>query len=132
MIRTTATAAFLLVILSVSLSGAAAPQTLSKCTVQTRQLILPKGRSLRLTGTALVRGSVEYHVKPKVDTSLEIKLTTADHLPLNLYLLDPPTAQGNGTDTWQGTLSGGSEYTVAINNCSGRTSLKFQMDVKAY
>jgi len=131
MIRTTATAAFLLITFSASL-GTAAPQTLSKCTVQTRQMILPKGRSLRLTGTALVRGSVEYHVKPKVDTSLEIKLTTANHLPLNIYLLDPPTGLGNGSDTWQGTLNGGNEYTVAINNCSGRTSIKFQMEVKAY
>src|SRR5439155_15901677 len=120
MIRKTAIAAFLTLTLCGSVLEAASPQTLSKCTVQTKQLILQKGRSLRLTGTALGRGSVEYHVKLKVDTSLEFKLTTANRLKLNIYLLDPPTVISKGSETWAGTLLKDNEYTLAINNCSGR------------
>ena len=132
MIRTPAIVAFLVITFSANLLGEATPQTLSKCTVQKKQLILPKGRSLRLTGTALGRTSVEYHVTPKLDTSLEFKLTTANHLNLSIYLLDPPTAISKGSETWSGTLLKGSEYTLAVNNCSGRTSTKFQIDVKPH
>lgn len=132
MIRTTGIAAFLVITFSASLLVAAAPQTLSKCTVQSKQVILQKNRPLRLTGVVAGRGTIEYHFKAKVDTSLDIKLTKTNHLKFDVYLLDPPTAISKGSETWSGMFSKDREYSLAINNCSGRTSSKFQIDVKTY
>src|SRR2546422_2188942 len=110
-----------------------APQTLTKCKVQSKQLILQKSqRPFRLAGTVLSKGSNEYHLKVKSDLNAEIRLTANNHLKFDIYLLDPPTVITKAVDNWSGTFSNEKEYVLAVSNCSGKTSITFKLDITSH
>ena len=110
-----------------------APQTLTKCRVQSKQLILQKSQKpFRLAGTVLSKGSNEYHLKVKSDLNAEIQLNANSHLKFDIYLLDPPTVITKNVDNWSGTFSSEKEYVLAVSNCSGKTPARFQLAITSH
>jgi len=103
-----------------------APQTLTKCTAQSRQLVLQKGRPVKAAGVTSGRSTTEYHVKPKSDMSVIIKIVNSQ-LRLDIYSLGPSTLIAKNVDNWSGPFSSGKEYILVVNNCSGKTSSRFQL-----
>ena len=113
-------------LLSLSTGNFSASQTLTKCTAQTRQLIVQRGRSVRTSGVTLGRGTTEYHVKPKSDMNVNIQIANSP-LKLDIYSLGPSTLKARDVNNWSGQFSSGKEYVLVVNNCSGKTSSRFQL-----
>jgi len=122
-----------LAIFGLTAGALSAPQTLTKCRVQSKQLILQKSQKpFRLAGTVLSKGSNEYHLKVKSDLNTGIRLTANSHLKFDIYLLDPPTVITKGVDNWSGTFSNEKEYVLAVSNCSGKTSITFKLEITSH
>lgn len=117
-----------LVIVGLPICNFSAPQTLTKCTALSKPLLLQKGRPQKIPGTAPGRSTIEYHVKMKADMNVNIKLTNSP-LTLDLYSLEPSTIITNNVDSWSGVFSSGKEYVLVVNNCSGKVSSKFQLEI---
>lgn len=123
----------LLTIIGLTAGVFSAPQTLTKCKVQSKQLILQKfQKPFRLAGTVLSKGSNEYHLEVKSDLNAEIRLTANGHLRFDIYLLDPPTVITKSVDNWSGTFSSEKEYVLAVSNCSGKTSTTFKLEITSH
>lgn len=60
--------------------------------------------------------------------TVNIKLTNSQ-LRLDLYSLGPSTMIINNKDSWSGRFSSGKEYVLVVNNCSGKMSSKFQLEI---
>ena len=106
-----------------------APQSLKRCKVVSKQLTLRKGQKLRLTGTALNGGTVEYRTKTNSRISADITLTADGGPKLDIYMVDPPTVIVKNTDKWSGQFEEYKEYTLVVNNCSSKIPYKFRIDV---
>ena len=103
-------------------------RTLKECRIQTQRLTLQPGQKpLRLAGTALKTGTVEYHLKVKSDLTVDVQLKTDSQLTLDIYSLVPPTPIQKKVAQWSGPLSKSNEYTLIVNNCSGSTNMKYQL-----
>ena len=101
---------------------------LTKCAARSKPLTLLKGRPQKITGLAPARSTIEYHVKTKAGMNVNIKLNNSS-LKLDLYSLEPSTMITNNVDSWSGRLSSGKEYVLVVNNCSGKTFSKFQLEI---
>lgn len=107
-----------------------APQSLTKCKVQSKKLPLQKPpKASRISGTVLSKSTTEYHLTSPSDLNAEIRLTSSSQLKLDIYLLDPPTAIQKRVTEWSGKLSANKEYVLAVNNCSGARPATFQIVV---
>ena len=108
-----------------------APQTLTKCKVQSKPLILQKSqRPFRLTATVLSKSTNEYHVKVKSDLNADIRLT-GSQVKFDIYLLDPPTVIVKNVDYAAITFSQDKEYVLAVSNCSGKAPARFQLEISS-
>jgi len=112
-------------------SSKGSSQTLTKCAVLSRPLILQNSvKPLRLSGPITGNKTIEYHLKVKADLNATVRLAANDRLTLDVYLVNPPTAfSKNDKYAWSGRFSKGNEYVVAISNCSSRLATKFQLDI---
>ena len=121
-----------LTIFGLTTRGFSTPQTLTKCKVQSRPLILQKSlKPFRLAGTVLGKSTNEYHVKVKSDLNADIRLT-GGQLKFDIYLLDPPTVITKSADNWSGPFSSEKEYVLAVSNCSGKAPARFQLDITSH
>src|SRR5438874_7870595 len=116
----------LLVIASLATGPISVSQTLTKCIARSKPLIVQKGRPLKLTSMAPGRSTIEYHVKSKTDMNVNIKIANSQ-LKLDIYSLEPSTLLKKSVDNWPGRFSGGKEYVLVVNNCSGNSASKFQL-----
>jgi hypothetical protein len=118
----------LTMLLDVTSEAQADKRTLKECRIQTQKLLLQPGQKpLRLAGTVLTKGTVEYHLKVKSDLKVDVQLKTDSQLALDIYSLVPPTPLQKKVAQWSGSLSRGNEYTFIVNNCSGNTNVKYQL-----
>ena len=114
----------LLVIASLATGPISVSQTLTKCIARSKPLIVQKGRPLKLTSMAPGRSTIEYHVKPKTDMNVNIKIANSQ-LTLDIYSLNPSTLlKKSVVDNWPGQFSGGKEYVLVVNNCSSNFSCR--------
>jgi hypothetical protein len=110
-----------------------APQSLTKCKVQSKTVYLQKtSKPLRISGIVLSKGTNEYHLRVQSDLKADVQLTTSDSLKLDVYSLDPPTVIQKRVDKWSGDFYANKEYVLAINNCSGAKPAKFQILVSPH
>jgi len=118
----------LLVIAGLPTGPVSVSQTLTKCIARSKPLIVPKGKPLKLTSTVPGRSTIEYHVKPKTDMNVNIRIANSQ-LKLDIYSLGPSTLVKKSVDNWPGQFSGGKEYVLVVNNCSGNSASKFQLQI---
>ncbi len=117
-----------LAILGSPLANLSASQTLTKCTAISRPLNLVKARPQKISGMALARSTVEYHLKMKTATNVNVKLTNSE-LKLDVYSLRPSTIIMTNVDVWSSNLSPGTEYVLVVKNCSGKAPSRFQLEI---
>lgn len=111
---------------SLTSGGFSAPDRLTKCRILSKPLYL---KTTRIYGTVSSGSTLEYHLKTTSDLYPDIRLTNS-RLKLDIYLTDPPTVIKKGVAEWSGQFFGEKEYVLALNNCSGKTSAKFQLEIK--
>ena len=115
-------------LLNVNSEAQADKRVLKECRIQTQKLTLQPGQKpLRLAGTVLKTGTMEYHLKVKSDLTVDVQLKTDSQLTLDIYSLVPPTPIQKKVAQWSGPLSKSNEYTFIVNNCSGSTNVKYQL-----
>ncbi len=68
-------------------------------------------------------------MKVKSDLRVDVQLKTTSQLKLDVYSLFPPTPIEKKVAQWSGSLSKGNEYTLIVNNCSGSTNVKYQLEI---
>lgn len=125
----------ILTLVFVTLAGLAsnvfsAPQSLKRCKVVSKPaLTLRQGQKLRLTGTVLNGGTIEYHIKTNSKVSAEIRLTADARLKMDIYLVDPPKVIEGNTAKWSGQFEEYKEYTLVVNNCSSKIPFTFRIDI---
>ena len=114
------------------LTAASGQAQVKLCKIQAKQLMVQKtARPLRLPGLVLPDGSVEYHLKSKSNLTVEIQLVTDSKLTFNLYLVYPPKAVAKQVKSWSGTVSHDEEYILAISNCPGKATAKYEVTLTA-
>ena len=104
---------------------------LKACKIQSRPLTIKKtSKPLRLVGSVLRGGSMEYKLKSRADMTVEAQLTTADSkLKFDVYSLDPLEAMTKQQTYWSGKWLLDKDYVVAITNCSGKASAKYEFTI---
>lgn len=114
------------------LTAASGQAQVKLCKIQAKPLVLQKtAKPLRLPGLVLPDGSVEYHLKSKSNLTVEIQLVTDSKLTFNLYLVYPPKAVAKQTMRWSGTVSQDQEYVLAISNCPGKATVRYEVTLTA-
>lgn len=119
---------FFLAIAGSPIAEFSAVPDLTKCTALSKPLTLLKGRPQKIAGLAPARSTIEYHVKTKAEMNVNIKLTNSP-LKLDLYSLGPSKLITNNVDNWSGRFYSGTEYVLVVNNCSGKASSRFQIEI---
>jgi hypothetical protein len=119
---------FFLAIAGSPIAEFSAVPDLTRCTARSKPLTLLKGRQQRIAGVAPARSTIEYHVKTKAEMNVNVKLTDSP-LKLDLYSLGPSTRITGYVDSWSGRFSSGTEYVLVVNNCSGKASSRFRIEI---
>jgi hypothetical protein len=100
------------------------------CRLTSRALSLRKSqRPLKLTGTVLASGKIEYRVKVTSDLSVDVLLSRTASLRLDIYSLKPATRIETRVQAWSGQLFANNEYSLVLSNCYGTRSDAFQLDI---
>jgi hypothetical protein len=116
-----------LMILSFTASVVSTPQTLTKCKIQ-RGTSQSNPRSL--TGSVLSKSSKEYKVKFTSNVTKTLALIVRKgQLKLDVYQVDPPKVIARDCKDCKVIFEAGKEYILALSNCSGRTTVSFQLYV---
>jgi hypothetical protein len=119
---------FFLAIVGLPTADFSAGQSLTKCPARSQRLNILKGRAQKVPGTVPARSTIEYHVPMKTNIDVNIKLPNSA-LRFDLYFLRPSRLITNNDDDWSGQFYSGTEYVLVVNNCSGRTSSRFQLEI---
>ena len=84
---------------------------------------------MKLTGTVLASGKIEYRVRVASDLTLDVQLSKTTGLRLDIYSLKPATRIDSRVTGWKGSLSASNEYSLVLSNCYGTKSDAFQLDI---
>lgn len=123
----------ILTVVGLTPGGFSAPQTLTKCKVQSKPLTIPRTQKpFPVTGTVLSNSRIEYHLKPTSDLNADVQLTANDPVKLDIYLVNPPTVIKKSVNKWSGTFSAKQEYVLTVNNCFGKTTARFHLEIKPH
>ena len=121
----------ILTMVSVPVWNPVASQSLTKCTARSKPLTLAKPRSgpQKVPGTIPARSTIDHHVtRLKADTNLELKLNDPG-LSFEIYSLEPSTKITKNVNWWADKLYAGKKYVIVINNCAGKKSSRYQLEV---
>ncbi|HEX5701699.1 MAG TPA: hypothetical protein VFX97_00610 [Pyrinomonadaceae bacterium] len=121
----------ILAMVSLPVGNPGASGSLTKCTALPKPLTLAKPRSgpQKVTGTVPARSSIDYYVANlKADANVEIKVTDSA-LKFEIYSLGPSTKITKNVNWWQDKLYSGRKYVLAINNCTSKTSSRYQLAI---
>ena len=102
------------------------------CRLTSQTVTLRKSdKWIPFSGTVLANGKIEFRLKPTSELTLEVKLSNAASVRLDVYSFKPAKREATRAESWTGKLYPNNEYALVLSNCYGSTPQAYKLEIRA-